>query len=70
MRRPPGGAASARESTARGRDDLVARESQDGADPEPGTAHGTVDEMKAWLAKWPGREWGMLKKLKSRYGDS
>jgi hypothetical protein len=29
-----------------------------------------VDEMKALLSKFPGREWNILKKLKSRYGDN
>lgn len=29
-----------------------------------------IDEMKALLSKFPGREWNILKKLKSRYGDT
>lgn len=29
-----------------------------------------LDEMKALLSKFPGREWNILKKVRSRYGDN
>ena len=36
------------------------------ADSEPEK----LDEMKALLTKFPGREWNILKKVKSRYGEN